>query len=851
MGGTNGTLPDQGGAGALRLTNGFTQGHTSGFNFGFNQAGGIISGFKFQAGTGVDILFKTLTYRGNSGGNGGGAGVDRGDGADGMSFFLIDATSKGEAPYDMGAFGGSLGYTCSNRNNDGTLRADGSPRQYDGLLHGYIGLGIDEFGNFLNPGDNTGSGPGLQAGRIGLRGAGNISWKGLNTDRPDLYPSSLTRAQQAQAVNNTCKTGKLWDYSKLPGTQTNTAASDYADLGASLTLPANQPIANEAALTRGDATPIAYKLKITQDGLLSFSYSYNNGAFQSVISDQDITAKNGKLPAQLRFGFAGSTGGSTNVHEILCFQANPTQLADTSVGVNQKEATQIGSGTQAFLAMYFPNGWWGRLLASDLLYDPTTQQVLVSATANWDASCVLTGAPTGCTTTGQNNVLVQTPGKRVMLTWNGTQGVPFQWTRLSDPQRAALDPGVSSAGTPNRLNYLRGDRTNEVNSSGQGMYRARVSVLGDVVNSSPTWVGPPNNPYTLIWRDLLYPGNAAAENGAATYAKFVTDRKSRQNVVYTGSNDGFLHGFRAGGFDAAGKFVTNPTPNDGSEVLAYMPGAVVSKIHNNDLSAVDYSSTHYGHAFFVDAPPATDDLFYGGAWHTWLVGGLGAGGSAIYALDVTDPTQFSEGNASSLVIGEWTPNTIQCVGNGGCGRNLGNTYGVPVIRRLHNGNWGVIFGNGFGSASGDAGIFIMTVNPTSGARSFYYLGTNQSGKNNGIAAPSPADYDGDHVTDYVYAGDLLGNVWRFDLTNSDPGRWAATAGPLFTDPSGQAITTKLMVGSGPVTGLPRAMLDFGTGMKTPLTNTAPAAFSAGAHALYGIWDWNMADWNTKSTSTLR
>jgi type IV pilus assembly protein PilY1 len=395
VGGTSGTLPDQGGSGALRLTNGYTAGKPQSFQYGFNQAGGIISNFTFAAGTGVQILFKTLTYRGNSGGNGGGAGVDEGDGADGMSFFLIDATD-GSAPYDMGAFGGSLGYTCSNTNNDPTTRADGTPRQYDGLLSGYIGLGIDEYGNFLNPGDNTVSGPGLQAGRIGLRGAGSISWKGLSTNYARYYPSSLTLAQQAEAVNNTCKTGTLWDYSQsTPGatqkTQLATTVPDYADLKALQILPTTTQIANEAALTRGDATPIAYQLKITQDGLLSLSYSYNGGAYQSVITDHDITKDQNKLPNLLRFGFAGSTGGSTNIHEILCFQANPTQLADTSVGVNQKQATEIGSGTQAFLAMYFPNDWWGRVTASNLLYDPVGQQILVSSKANWDASCVLTG----------------------------------------------------------------------------------------------------------------------------------------------------------------------------------------------------------------------------------------------------------------------------------------------------------------------------------------------------------------------------------------------------------------------------------------------------------------------------
>ena len=850
VGGMSGTLPDQGGAGALRLTNGYTKGEGSGFGFGYNQAGGIISNFTFAAGTGVDILFKTVTYRGNSGGNGGGAGVDRGDGADGMSFFLIDATNSNGNPYDMGAFGGSLGYTCSNTNNDGTMRADGTPRQYDGLLNAYVGLGMDEFGNFLNPRDNTASGPGLQAGRIGLRGNGSISWKGLRAYHPNLYPISLTLDQQAKAVNNTCKTGTLWDYSQANPVDTGTPVNDYADLGATTILPANQPIANEAALTRADGTPIAYHLKITQDGLLSFSYSYNNGAFQQVITNQSISAKNGNLPNLLRFGFAGSTGGSTNVHEILCFQANPTQLADTSVGVNQKDATQIGSGTQAFLALYFPNGWWGRLTASNLLYDAASKQILVSATANWDASCVLTGvaAPTTCVTTGQTSVPAQGSNSRSIITWNGTQGVPFRWTQLSDAQRAALDPGVSSAGAPNRLNYLRGDRTNEVNTSGVGLYRARISVLGDIVDSSPTWVGPPNNPYTLVWRDLLYPNNTAPENGTATYTQFVTNRQTRQNVVWTGSNDGLLHGFRAGGFDAAGNFDTH-IPNDGLEVLAYMPAAVVSKIHDNTNNAVDYSNTQYGHAFFVDAPPTTDDLYYNGAWHTWLVGGLGPGGNAIYALDVTDPTQFNETNAAALVIGEWNSNNLQCVGNGGCNQSLGNTYGVPVIRRLHNGMWGVIFGNGIGSASGDAGIYVMTVDPASGARSFYYLSTGQQGTNDGITSPAPADYDGDHITDYVYAGDLLGHIWRFDLTSSDPAQWGVTAGgALFTDPAGQAITTKPMVASGPVSGLPRVMIDFGTGLKTPLTNTAPAAFSAGVHTLYGIWDWNMSSWNARSTA---
>src|SRR6202023_3915418 len=114
--------------------------------------------------------------------------------------------------------------------------------------------------------------------------------------------------------------------------------------------------------------------------------------------------------------------------------------------------------------------------------------------------------------------------------------------------------------------------------------------------------------------------------------------------------------------------------------------------------------------------------------------GLGPGGSAIYALDITTAT-FTEANAANLVVGEWNPTTLACTNVANCGNNLGNTYGTPQMRRLHDGKWAVIFGNGFGSTSGDAGIYVMTLDPTSGAGTFYYLstGTGSAGNPNGIA----------------------------------------------------------------------------------------------------------------------
>ncbi|TLY74100.1 MAG: hypothetical protein E6K49_13860, partial [Gammaproteobacteria bacterium] len=207
VGGQNGvsgstqTLPDPVGQGALRFTNGAPG--------GYSQNGAIVSGgAPFPAGAGIQVTFKTVTYRGNSGGAGG-------DGADGISFYMMDGS---QSP-NLGAWGGSLGYTCSNANPP-----------YNGLIGGYLAVGVDEYGNFLNgaslmpgyggsnsaTGDNTASGYGYKPGRIGMRGAGSIAWTSLSGTYPALFPSSWTTPQQQAAVRNTCRSGVLEDYN---GTQ--------------------------------------------------------------------------------------------------------------------------------------------------------------------------------------------------------------------------------------------------------------------------------------------------------------------------------------------------------------------------------------------------------------------------------------------------------------------------------------------------------------------------------------------------------------------------------------------------------------------------------------------------------
>lgn len=859
VGGVQGTLGGTGdppGQGALRLTNGDQR---IGGSNGTSQSGAVVSGFTFPSAQGVQVTFTTATYGGNGFLNLGGSQ----SGADGLAFFLMDADAAGagytRSMTHTGGLGGSLGYSCSNVNSAGP----------EGLPFAYLGIGIDEFGNFGNPSDNTATGKGFDApqGSVVLRGAGNVTWAALHAARPAYYPDTLDATTRLYAVRQTCSTGTYWNFSTTskvdahgariaPQQPTGEILMDYPLLARS-DLPRNTTLYSQEGVTlpkRAQATPITYDLSINPEGLLNFSYSINGGAFNPVLTNQPIARNNGPIPANLFFGFSSSTGGGSNVHEILCFKAAPTSLSQSSGSLNVQQSSQVRVGTQLYLAYYHPTNWWGQLTAQDLLEDPVSHAVSLAPQARWDASCVLTGG--ACPATGGNPVAAQAPRLRTMLTFDGARGVALFWPALTGAQQAALDPAFSGSDSSPVLDYLRGERGSEVAQG--GTLRTRTSVLGDIINASPTWVGPPSLPYAGPLRDALY--DVALPEGDS-YQAFASQLATRANVVYVGANDGLLHGFRAGAYTAAGDF-DSTAPNDGLEVLAYMPAAIVGALRTSAANA-DFTSPAYAHNAMVDATPGTGDLYYAGAWHTWLVGGLGAGGNpggiigddstpgsgSIYVLDITDPTLFGQSQAPSLVLAEWNRNNLRCVQDAPatpCGSFLGNTYGTPLVRRLHDGNWAVIFGNGFNNASGRAGVYLIEVDRATGQLAARFLDTGYNpvaGFLNGIAYVSSADLDGDHVVDFLYAGDLAGNLWRFDLSASNPSLWNVRPQPLFRT-GGLPVTTHVTVAVVGSAGAPRVMLDFGTGQLLPQTLTTAAHPSSTARqSLFGVWDWDLTTWN--------
>jgi Tfp pilus tip-associated adhesin PilY1 len=556
---------------------------------------------------------------------------------------------------------------------------------------------------------------------------------------------------------------------------------------------------------------------------------------------------------------------AVNGHGEFTSATNPTQLYNaisaalvnivhrtgsaSSLSVNTEKTGQTRVRQQVYQALFHPLNWWGDVLALPVLATPATSKhsaiVSVSDQADWAASCVLTGG--GCpqmgeTPSGQplHTVIVQSPADRHILTWDDG-AKPFE--------PASLPPAALSAiGGANIVNYIRGVRTKEAGSGGS--LRKRTSVMGDVVSSSPVYVGQPDANYPDTWADFLHPGETSPENNASQkYSGFVAAQAHRKPVVYVGANDGMLHAFYAPAAASAA--------DAGKELLAYVPRAVYPNLH-------DYAEQIYTHHYFVNATPGSSDLFDGTRWRTWLVGGEAAGGSSIYALDITDPANFG-GSPAATVIGEWGPGNIACANNAKCGEDLGLTYGTPVIARFNdNGQtrWGFVFGNGFNSANGTAAIYVGLVNGKN--VTFYEISTgygpvqDPTGRHrpDGIAFVTAADLDGDRTTDYVYAGDYFGNVWRFDLTSTNPGNWkvgyAGVAGqPMFTtagadgDKTDQPITTKVLVMTVPGAGAgPRVMVEFGTGSDVTEAQQAPNTTETGVQSLYGVWDWDFNAWNT-------
>ncbi|MEM7079468.1 MAG: PilC/PilY family type IV pilus protein, partial [Pseudomonadota bacterium] len=464
-----------------------------------------------------------------------------------------------------------------------------------------------------------------------------------------------------------------------------------------------------------------------------------------------------------------------------------TQAASSTSAV-AFNSTSLRSDTLLFRGFYDLRARTGELTATKV--DVLTGQLAL--TPDWKASELLDAShPSGIPA-----------NSRTIATYDrvNRDGVPFRYANLNADQQAVM--------TNNMVDYIRGDRSFE-QPAGNLRKRPDLSgLLGDIVNSSPIFVGEPR----AFNRDQApYPTGTGD-----FYSDFVNNVKARQALVYVGANDGMLHGFDA---------------QTGREEVAYVPNLIMDQTLDNNNRLSSFTSSFYLHEYFVDLTPRFNDVYMspdgssGAQWLTALVGGIGAGGKGFYALNVTDPVVFgTEAGVANSVLWEFTDEDdtyplrpdgtplTDLAGNmlfdplGKPVKDLGVSLSLPTIAMSNvsaagEQRWVAIFGNGPNSTAGVATLFVLYMDGGFGGwtpnTDFIKIPTPAgppipphplAGTPNGLGSPSAVDIDLNGTVDLVYAGDYLGNLWRFDMRDPLPSNWKAVL--VFTATYDDGVTVK-------------------------------------------------------------
>ena len=442
--------------------------------------------------------------------------------------------------------------------------------------------------------------------------------------------------------------------------------------------------------------------------------------------------------------------------------------------VAQPELTHYNLTTgneSVFRGEYERTAWSGNL---------SCYAVSAAGTVNTASPCWSSGTGTTLKVGAQSQVDLQgfVSGSRNIATLNLT-GASVAFTLAADPVNL-IDA--------NHVNFIRGDRSQEVGATPPGSLRTRISVLGDTIHSRPF---------------------------------YITDSTGSNPTVFYGGNDGMLHAIDA----------TQTT--GGRERWAYIPSMLIPNLGKLWTSP-------YAHQDFVDGSVNIINTGTSTAPKNILVGVLGAGGKGIYALNVTTLTAASDADVASKFLWEITPTSITTSTGGRVAStlyaNLGYTYSNPTLAPIKIGGStvnAVIVGNGYNN-TGNGHATLLIIDALNGNKlAEIDTGIAGVGGPNGLSTPAAVDSNGDGAADTVYAGDIDGNMWKFDLTNSTPSVWNAKL--LYSTksnpstPAGQAITMMPGVAAHLYGGY---MVNFATGRIL----TAADALDTSTYYAYGIWD---------------
>ena len=449
------------------------------------------------------------------------------------------------------------------------------------------------------------------------------------------------------------------------------------------------------------------------------------------------------------------------------------------IGAVELDTTTLEQGAHAYRGWYENGAWQGDLI-----------EYTVTHTGSMSTSIDLTGLQPKQSESGngenwsahvgfasQGDLYWHEDRKILLGTGNGQKA--FRWGQLSKAEKELIDPVAESKNAPTSviLNFLRGDQSNEYP---EGALRQRFSILGDIIHSNPEYVAAPNN--------------SIADSG---YVGFTNNNSNRTPTVYVGANDGMLHAFNA---------------NDGSELWAYVPSMVIGNLSR-------LAGRPYAHTYFVDGGITVMDARFDGAWHTVLAGSLGAGGKGMFLLDVTSPnlsTEYANSGSDKKVLWE--------IDNSD--KDIGFIFGETTIAKLNDGRWYAINGNGVSSENGKAVLLLIDLESGNVKKISTESGGSRSP--NGLSAPALVDVDRNGTADVAYAGDIDGDMWKFDLWDESSSAWNV-AYKLFDGDSSQPITVAPDVGGHPTDG---HLVLFGTGRLYTVEDVTDTS----TQSLYGIQD---------------
>ena len=436
----------------------------------------------------------------------------------------------------------------------------------------------------------------------------------------------------------------------------------------------------------------------------------------------------------------------------------------------------VAGDNYVYIALYRTVKWDGDLQAKTI--DPSTG--VIAATPVWSAQPLLDAKVSRTIYTFDSSAA----NKLKSFAWDGLSATEQAYfnnmcpatgtTKLSQCSALTTTQQTAASGK-NLVNFIRGqDGYEDQASNTDRIYRDREHVLGDMISSQPVYVKTP--PFSYV--DTNYD----------TFKN--TTQKNRTAMVYVAVNDGMLHAFSG---------------DTGQEQWAYIPPILMPNLYK--LADKNYSSNHQ---YYVDGSPTIGDICpnapastcTGNQWKTILVGGLNAGGRGYYALDITDP-------ASPKALWNFTVNEDA---------NLGYTFGNPIITKRKDGTWVAVFTSGYNNVSTGDGIgYLYVLNANTGAvLEKISTGTGDTTTPSGLAKINAwINSTTDNTAERFYGGDLLGNVWRFDIDNVIPpaGKEAfllATVGQI-NGAGTQSITTKPELTEITAGGINYAVVNVGTG----------------------------------------